>query len=169
MKSKIAAGVAAGLIAGIIFTLLAQFITTTAPDGERTSLLITAATAIHSHWRMAGWIASLVYSVAIGGFFGWLLRTQTQTLREMPLMFWGGLYGIAWWVLSGLIVVPVLHGSVPLSSDALAVMRPVIFLSLPEHVVYGVILGFAFARITTYLNRRRRRAHAPTNPSRRAA
>src|SRR5206468_12674149 len=131
-----------GLIAGVIVALMAQLIMVSTP-GDRASMLVTAATAIHSRGRLAGWVASLVYSVVIGGFFGRLLHSQARPLNEQTLMVLGGMYGVGWWILSGVVVVPALLGRVPLSSDAVAVMRPLALASLAEHVVYGVILGFA--------------------------
>ena len=33
-------------------------------------------------------------------------------------MLWGGLYGLAWWIVSGVLLIPALLGKVPLSSAA---------------------------------------------------
>lgn len=168
MARKIATGAAAGLIGGVIFALMAQLITTSTSSGDRASMLITAAETVHSHGLLAGWVATLIYTLVIGGLFGWLLRTQTQMMMNEPtLMVWGGLYGVVWWVVSGLVVVPALLWIVPLSSDAM--MRPVVLASLAEHVVYGVILGFMFARITKYVDRRSGGVHGATQSARRAA
>jgi hypothetical protein len=152
MERKIVQGLVAGLIAGIAFTFAALFLRATLPDGEQTSMLIVAAEALHSHGWVAGWIASLVYTVVIGGLFGWLASAEPP--NEPRLMVWGGLYGLAWWVLSGLIVVPALLATVPLSSAAIDTVRPVALASLIEHLLYGVILGFVFALLTTYVDRR---------------
>ena len=169
MKKKIAAGAAGGLLAEVIVALMAQLIMVSTPGGDRTSTLITAATAIHSHGWLAGWVASLVYSVVIGGFFGRLLHSQARPLNEQTLMVLGGMYGVGWWILSGVVVVPALLGRVPLSSDAVAVMRPLALASLAEHVVYGVILGFAFARIAKYVDRLGGGTHGAIRPTQRAA
>jgi hypothetical protein len=56
-------------------------------------------------------------------------------------------------------VVPALLAKVPLSSAALDTMTPVALASLIDHVSYGVILGFVFALLTTYVDRRHE-AHA---------
>jgi hypothetical protein len=168
MKKRIAAGAAGGLLAGVIFALMAQLIMVSTP-GDRTSMLVTAATAIHSHGRLAGWVASLVYSVVIGGFFGRLLHSQARPLNEQTLMVMGGMYGVGWWILSGVVVVPALLGRVPLSSDAVAVMRPLALASLADHVVYGVILGFAFARIAKYVDRLGGGTRGAIRPTQRAA
>lgn len=169
MERRIAAGAAAGLIAGVIFALLAQLIVVSTPDGARTSMVIMAAAAVHSYGWLAGWIASLFYGVVIGGFFGRLLHSHTRPLDDQTLTVLGGMYGMGWWIVSSVVVVPALLGRVPLSSDAVAVVRPVALASLAAHLVYGVILGFTFARIAKYVTRLRRRTGRATHPTQRAA
>ena len=154
MEKRIGAGLVAGLITGIVFTLVAMFLKTTMLDGEQTSMLVVAAEALHSHGWVAGWIASLIYTVIIGGVFGWLVRAETS--NEPRMMMWGGLYGLAWWIVSGLLVIPALLAKIPLSSAALDAVRPVALASLIEHLLYGVILGFIFALLTTYVDWRHR-------------
>jgi Family of unknown function (DUF6789) len=158
MEKRIGAGLVAGLIAGIVFTLVALFLKTRLPDGEQTSMLVVAAEALHSHGWVAGWIASLIYTVIIGGVFGWLVRAEIS--NEPRMMVWGGLYGLAWWIVSGLLVIPALLAKIPLSSAALDAVRPVVLASLIEHLLYGVILGFVFALLTTYVDWRH---HAVTH------
>ena len=152
MERRIATGLVAGLIAGIVFTLVGLFLTTLMPGGESTSMLVVAAEAFHSHGRLAGWVACLVYTVIIGGIFGWLVSAEPSNGPRLTL--WGGLYGLAWWIVSGLVLIPVLLAKVPLSSAALDATRPVALASLIEHVLYGVILGFVFAWLLTYVERR---------------
>jgi len=160
MQRRIATGLVAGLIAGIAFTLVALFLRTTLPDGGRTSMLLVAAEAFHSHGPLAGWIASLIYTVIVGGIFGWL--ATAQPLDEIRTTLWGGLYGLAWWIVSGLIIVPALSGKVPLSPAAIDTTRPVALASLIEHVLYGVILGYVFALLAVYVDRRHE-THARTH------
>jgi hypothetical protein len=50
--------------------------------------------------------------------------------------------------------VPALLAKVPLSSAALDATRPVALASLIDHLLYGVILGFVFALLTTCVDRR---------------
>ena len=152
MDRRIGTGLVAGLIAGIVFTLIALFLKTTLPDGEQTSMLVVAAEALNSHGWLAGWGASLIYTVSIGGIFGWL--TSHEPANEPRLMVWGGLYGLAWWIVSGLFLIPALLARVPLSSPALDGVKPVALASLIEHVLFGVILGFVFALLLTFTDRR---------------
>jgi hypothetical protein len=53
-------------------------------------------------------------------------------------------YGVGWWVLGGLVLMPVLLGMPPLAPVMTAPMRPVALGSLAGHVVFGVILGAGF-------------------------
>lgn len=161
MQRRIATGLVAGLVAGIVFTLVALLLKTTLPDGGRTSMLLVAAEAFHSHGPLAGWIASLIYTVIIGGIFGWL-AASAQALDEIRLTLWGGLYGLACWIVSGLIIVPALFGKVPLSSAAIDATRPVALASLIEHVLYGAILGYVFGLLAVYVDRRHE-THAATH------
>jgi len=159
MDRRIGTGLVAGLIAGIVFTVVALFLKTTMPDGEQTSMLVVAAEALRLHGWVAGWIGSLIYTVIVGGIFGWLVGAEPA--NEPRLMVWGGLYGVAWWIVSGLILVPALLAKIPLSSAALDAMKPVALASLIEHVLYGAILGFVFALLTSFVDRRH--AHAVTH------
>ena len=88
MERRIGTGLVAGLVAGIVFTLVALFLKTTLPDGAQTSMLVVAAEELHSHGWVAGWIASLIYTIVIGGIFGWLVSAEAP--NEPRLMVWGG-------------------------------------------------------------------------------
>lgn len=41
------------------------------------------------------------------------------------MTLWGILYGLAWWIVSGLILIPALLAKVPFTSDALTATKPV--------------------------------------------
>jgi hypothetical protein len=157
MERRIGTGLVAGLIAGTVFTLVALFLGTVMPGGEHTSMLIVLAEALHSHGRLAGWVASLVYTVIVGGIFGWLV--SGEPVNGSRLTVWGGLYGLGWWIVSGLVFLPALLGKVPLSSAALDAMKPVALASLIEHVLYGVVLGIVFTLLAPFVERRHE-AHA---------
>src|SRR5262249_37269963 len=122
------------------------------PAGDNASMLVVAAEALHSHGRLAGWVACLVYTVIIGGIFGWLVSAEPMDGPRLTL--WGGLYGLAWWIVSNLVLIPALLAKVPLSSAALDATKPVALPSLIEHVLYGVILGLVFTGLLTYVERR---------------
>ena len=62
-------------------------------------------------------------------------------------MFFGGGYGFAWWILGGLILMPVLLGMPAFAPLRMAPMRPVAMGSLVGHLVYGVLLGISLVWI----------------------
>jgi hypothetical protein len=149
MSRKIGIGAAAGLVAGVLFGVLMELLPVPAPTGGRISMIVFAARAVHAQSPLAGWLAYLVYGLIVGGIFGWLLHDQT--LEEARSIMWGGVYGLGWWVLAGLVVVPALLGAAPFSSSALAVVRPVALTLLVGHVLYGLVLGAGFPLITERL------------------
>ena len=57
---------------------------------------------------------------------------------------WGAAYGFVWWILGGLIVMPVLLGMPAFGPLMMPQMRMVAMGSLIGHLVYGLILGGAF-------------------------
>ncbi len=59
----------------------------------------------------------------------------------------GALWGLVWWVLGGLILMPVLLGMPPFASLRMPEMRPVAIGSLVGHLIFGVILGLGFVRL----------------------
>ena len=70
-----------------------------------------------------GWIYHLFNSAVIGAVFGWLLASRSQHLGSG--LGWGALYGFVWWVLGGLILMPVFLGMSPFAPLMMAPMRPV--------------------------------------------
>jgi uncharacterized membrane protein YagU involved in acid resistance len=60
---------------------------------------------------------------------------------------WGALYGFAWWMLGGLILMPVLLGMPAFAPLMMEPMRPVAMGSLIGHLIYGVILGGGLAML----------------------
>lgn len=113
----------------------------------------------------SGWIVYPVYGVLIGWLFGALLRHQALDIRRASLI--GALYGVIWWILAGLLLVPAGLEHIPLSSAAVDAVRPVALPLLIGHLVYGAVLGACWAAIV----RRRPLRHrtVETAPSRRAA
>jgi hypothetical protein len=94
----------------------------------------------------------------IGGLFGWTLGTRIGGYASGT--GWGAAYGILWWVLGGLILMPLLLGMPAFAPLQMAMMRPVALASLMGHVIFGVILGAAFFAL------RRGLSHAPLGAAR---
>jgi hypothetical protein len=162
MGRKIVAGVMSGLIGGLAFDALMYAI----PAAGGTSMIAFAADAVHPSNSLIGWLVYPVYGIVIGAFFGGLL--YSQTVDDAWATLWGGLYGVGWWIIAQLVLIPILFAIRPLSSSAIDRVRDVALPLLVGHVVYGVILGFGWSRITRLAIRRRRPSEAD-RPARRAA
>ncbi len=74
--------------------------------------------------------------------FGWLLGARVHGYGNG--LGWGVLYGIAWWVLGGLILMPVLLGMPVFAPLRMAPMHPVAWGRLMGHAIFGLILGASF-------------------------
>ncbi|MFN2432129.1 MAG: hypothetical protein ABR599_04810 [Gemmatimonadota bacterium] len=143
MNSRVAAGALAGVIAGIVFGIMMTVMTAPTPDGARIPMMAMVAMVVRSESLLVGWIYHLFNSAVIGALFGWLLGGRVHGLGSG--LIWGSAYGILWWVLGGLILMPVLLGMPPFAPLQMAPMRPVAMGSLAGHLVYGAILGLGLA------------------------
>jgi hypothetical protein len=59
----------------------------------------------------------------------------------------GAVWGVIWWVLGGLILMPIFLGMPAFAPLQMPPMRPVAMGSLIGHLVYGIITGIAYARL----------------------
>lgn len=143
MRTKLGAGILAGLLAGVIFGMMMTMMTAPTPDGGRMPMMAMVAQVVGSDSLAIGWVYHLFNSAVIGAIFGWLLGRG-------EVGYGGGLakgigYGIFWWILGGLILMPVLLGMGAFAPLQMAPMRPVAMMSLIGHVIYGGILGLVYA------------------------
>ncbi len=143
MRSKTMSGVVAGLGAGVIFGVMMQMVTTPTPEGGRMPMMAMVAQVVRSQSLVAGWIYHLVNSAVIGALFGWLLGGRVHGYISGAT--WGLLYGAFWWVLGGLILMPLALGMPPFAPLRMAEMQPVAMGSLIGHAIYGSFLGAGFA------------------------
>ena len=139
MQSRIGTGVVAGLIAGVVFGLIMQFSTMPTPDGMEVSSMLMVAKVVRSDSLVVGWLYHLVNSAVMGALFGWVLGGKLSSIGSGVL--WGAIYGVFWWVLGGLILMPVLLGMPAFASLRDPMMRPVAWGSLMGHLIFGIVLG----------------------------
>jgi hypothetical protein len=142
MRSKLGAGIIAGLIAGIVFGLAMQMMHAPTPDGGRMPMMAMVAQVVNSKSLAVGWIYHLFNSAVIGGLFGLLLGGRVGGLGSAA--GWGSAYGVFWWVLGGLILMPIFLGMPAFAPLMMPMMRPVAFGSLIGHVMFGIVLGASF-------------------------
>ena len=145
MNRSIEAGGTAGLVGGIVSGLLLQLAHMTTPDGVRAPAMRLVAGAVHTASVPLAWLAYLVYAALIGAAFGWLLARQR--VGGGSGVVWGALYGGFWWIVSGLVVIPLLHAVGPLTPGAVDLVRPAAMPWFAAMLVDGAVLGGVYAMI----------------------
>jgi uncharacterized membrane protein YagU involved in acid resistance len=119
VPARLVAGVVAGLAGGVVFGMLMAMM----------GMLPMIAMLVGSSSAAAGAGVHLVISAGIGAVFG-LLAPRTG---------WGGLlaagavYGMAWWVLGPLVLMPAMLGM------PLLVINMTAMASLMGHVIFGLV------------------------------
>jgi hypothetical protein len=86
-----------------------------------------------------GWLVHLVISAGIGAGFGLVLGAQATTMAGSTGLGLG--YGVVWWVLGGLLIMPAWLGMSVFTFNTMA------WMSLLGHVVYGLLLGVVYALV----------------------
>jgi uncharacterized membrane protein YagU involved in acid resistance len=139
MHSRLGAGIVAGLIAGVVFGLMMQMMNAPTPQGGQMSMMMMVAMVVGSMSVAVGWIYHLFNSAVIGAIYAWLLGRRAVTTGSG--LGWGALYGIAWWIIGGQILMPLALGMPPFASVMMPPMRMVAMGSLIGHLIYGLMLG----------------------------
>lgn len=119
-------GALAGTVGGLLFTLVMVQI----------GFLPSVASLIGSTSAVAGLVVHLVIAVLIGMSYG--LFFYRQSYDAGSALAWGVSYGVVWWILGPLTLMPVLLGGSPQWSAAFAADS---FASLVGHLVYGAGVG----------------------------
>jgi uncharacterized membrane protein YagU involved in acid resistance len=144
MRHFALAGIAGGIVGGIAFGILMHVMTAPTPDGGRMPMIQMVAMVVRSESLVVGWLYHLFNSAVIGLIFGLLaadrLRSGAQVVGA------GAAYGVVWWVLGALVLMPVLLGMPVFASLRMPEMVPVAMGSLAGHLMYGVILGAVYHR-----------------------
>jgi hypothetical protein len=81
--------------------------------------------------------------------FGWLFGGRVHTYASA--LGWGAAYGFAWWILGGLILMPVFLG-MSAFAPLMPPMQMVAMGSLVGHLIYGLILGATYAWLRSGLH-----------------
>jgi hypothetical protein len=142
MRSNINAGIVAGLIAGLGFGIVMTVIHAPTPDGGSVPMMAMVAKVVGSTSLAIGWLYHLFNSMVIGGLFGWVLGDKIGGFGSG--LGWGAGYGLVWWLLGGLILMPVFLGMPAFAPLRMPMMRSVAFASLVGHLMFGLIVGATF-------------------------
>ena len=145
MRTRITAGLVGGLIGGVVFGVMMQMMMAPTPDGGQMPVISMIGQIVGSPTIGAGWVYHLFNSAVIGVIFGWLLGSRAVTYSAG--LGWGAAYGFAWWILGGLILMPVFLGMPAFAPLMMPAMQTVAMGSLIGHLVYGLILGWTYVAI----------------------
>jgi uncharacterized membrane protein YagU involved in acid resistance len=136
LARNVAAGVVGGLAGGMVFGMLMQSM----------GMIPMVAMLVGSESVVVGWVVHLVISAVIGGGFGLVgARFLPRTTSAVGA---GVAYGVIWWILGPLVLMPARLGMPLFQVDAMAGK------SLMGHLVFGAVLG---AVATTVVRRSARR------------
>ena len=139
MQSRIVWGAVAGLMAGVVFGMMMQMMSAPTSEGGQVPMMAMVAMVVGSSSIAVGWMYHLFNSFVIGAIFGWLFGRRATTVGSG--LGWGALYGFAWWILGGQLLMPLALGMPPFATLMMAPMRMVAVGSLIGHAIYGLMLG----------------------------
>ena len=127
LRRRLIVGAGGGCAAGVVFALALQL------------QAMKNVTGLFGTSMGLALAAELVFATVIGAGFGLLFCFQSRGYAALTSS--GLLYGLLWWLLGPLTLVPLLMGRTPLWSVAAARTA---FPSLIGLLLYGGILGFSF-------------------------
>lgn len=161
MRSKTGAGVVAGLLAGLVYGIVMQMVMVPmaggggmpmAGGGEmpmdaggRMPMMAMVAQVVRSDSLAVGWVFLLITGMVMGVIFAWVLGNRATRIGGG--IAWGALYGVFWWVLGTLILMPILLGMGAFAPLTMAPMRHGAQWSLVGYLLSGPILGAVFAAL----------------------
>lgn len=129
---KISNGIIGGLAGGMIFGMMMQMM----------GAMPTIAKMIGSDSLLVGWMLHLIISAITGALFavvfGSLVKSYGSGVR------FGLIYGMIWWVLGALVLMPVILGMGVQFAHAFEGMA---LASLMGHAIWGMILGSVYHRL----------------------
>jgi uncharacterized membrane protein YagU involved in acid resistance len=142
-------GMMASVLGGLLFTVVMM----------ATDALPLIAQLVGLASTMAGFVVHMVISSIIGATYGLLF--QKEVLKPSQALGWGLIYGLIWWFVGPLTLMPVLLGEPLQWSIAAAQIN---FPSLIGHLVYGVALGLGHYHLLRQykprVNKKRRKQSA---------
>jgi uncharacterized membrane protein YagU involved in acid resistance len=126
---RAAYGIAGGIAGGIVFGVLMQMM----------GMIEMVAKLVGSSSPAVGWILHLAISAFIGATFALLFGSLAKTM--MPAAMLGITYGVVWWVLGALLIMPAQLGMPVFVFNATA------WQSLMGHLLFGLVLGLVFSML----------------------
>jgi uncharacterized membrane protein YagU involved in acid resistance len=122
-SQRVMIGAMGGVVAGVIFGLMMNML----------GMLGSIAMLVGSKSTAVGWAVHIAISMVIGIAFSLLMEKRLRNISAG--LIYGMAYGIFWWVLGGLILMPAKLKMPLFHFDTMA------WQSLMGHVVFGMVLG----------------------------
>ncbi len=132
MVTAVKSGVIGGLVGGLVFGMMMGMMGILPMIGMMVGLEST----------VIGFAIHMMISAFIGATFG-VIATWLPARRVISIAA-GAAYGIVWWVLGALIMMPLMLGM----TQMILVVGSMQWMSLFGHIVFGVITGAVFAALT---------------------
>ena len=107
---------------------------------EQINFFLIIAGLVNSQSRTVGIVLHYTIAIVIGLSFGVLFQRDVRGYGSS--LGWGMAYGLFWWFLGPLTLLPILHGD-PL--DWSYTRGSAFFGSLVGHIIYGLLLGLMYA------------------------
>ena len=136
LVNRVSAGMVGGLVGGVVFGVLMQMM----------GMIGMVAMLVGSESVAIDWLVHLVISAGIGASFGLLLGGWATVIRRAQSDIGTG-YGMVWWVLGALLIMPAWLGM------GVVTLNTTAWQSLVGHIVYGVLLGMVYALVRPRLSR----------------
>jgi hypothetical protein len=142
---RLVAGIIGGVVGGLAFGALMAMM----------GMLPMVASIVGSKLAVVGFLYHMFNSVVIGALFGLILGGLSHTYARGTTF--GLLYGVVWWVLGPMILMPLLlgMGSEGIASQFGAAFSAPMLMSLVGHLIYGLLTGLVYVAYTTSRSARR--------------
>ncbi|MGH3737800.1 MAG: hypothetical protein ACRDT6_19640 [Micromonosporaceae bacterium] len=135
LPTRLVAGVVGGLAGGIVFGILMQMM----------GMIPMVAMLVGSEAVAVGWLVHLFNSALFGAIYALLFGTWADKLAQGAGI--GMAYGVVWWVLGALLIMPAWLGMPVFMFNTTA------WQSLMGHLLYGLLLGVVYALVRPRLSR----------------
>ena len=133
-SSHVKAGIVGGVVGGVVFGVMMAMM----------GMLPMVAKLVGAESVLVGFALHIIFSIIFGIAFAVLFGRVS--VRRMPGIIWGLVYGAILWVFGPLVTMPLALGmGVRLSTAGATAALP----SLWGHLVFGLILGLLFSVIAS--------------------
>lgn len=135
MPTALKAGAIAGLGGGLVFGILMGMM----------GMLPMVGMLVGQENAMVGFIVHMLISAFIGAIFG-AIAVRLPSGWAMAIIG-GGVYGMVWWVLGALMMMPLMLGM----TQMVFVIGGPQWMSLVGHLIYGLVTGILFVPLSRRL------------------